>query len=194
MDILKTTREIGLFETAVNLSDVSSSADVIQRVGTSMPLPSENIGIRVKQATKWLHDFGKSKYMFLTPEIALLEEMSKLANNHMEIIIVIPCNLEQEAKERLKNNLPHGIVVTVLEEPYFPQSFFPGNGILVICGYLGGNRAFVLPDTYRMVEHYSGFLGKKVFVPYKELDATTRYDGWMEINEQRLSAKWRSEL
>lgn len=192
MDIQKTAREIGLFETAINLAKVSNSTDVIQKVGTLMPLPNEDIGIRVKQVAKWLYEFDKNKYMFLTPEIALFEEMSKLADTHMEIIIVTPCDLEQEAKERLKNNLPHGITVTVLEEPYFPQSFFPRNGMLVICGYLGGNRALVLPDTYRMVEHYSGFLGKKVFVPYKELDTATRYDGWMEINQQRLNAKWRN--
>lgn len=192
MDIQKTASEIGLFETAINLAKVSNSANVIQKVGTSMPLPNEDIEIRVKQVAKWLYDFNKNKYMFLTPEIALFEEMSKLAGTHMEIIIATPCNLEQEAKERLKNNLPHGITITVLEEPYFPQSFFPRNGMLVICGYLGGNRALILSDTYRMVEHYSGFLGKKVFVPYTELDAATRYDGWMEINQQRLSAKWRN--
>lgn len=193
MDIQKTAREIGLFETAVNLAKVSNSADVIQKVGTSMPLPDEGIGVRVGQVAEWLLSFGKSKYMFLTPEIALIEEIGKQSNSEIEVIIVVPCDLEQEARERLNNNLPHGVVVTVLEEPYFPQSFFPGNGIMVISGYSGGERAMVLPDTYRMVEHYSGFLGKKVFIPYKELDSAIRYDGWMETSQQRLSAKWRSE-
>ncbi len=192
MDIQKTAREIGLFETAINLAKVSNSADVIQKVGTSMPLPSKDIGIRVKQAAKWLCDFNKNKYMFLTPEIALFEEMSKLTDSHIEIIIAIPCDLEREAKERLKNNLPHGIAVTVLEEPYFPHSFFPRNGMIVICGYLSRNKALVFPDTYRMVEHYSGFLGKKVFVPYEELDVAARYNGWIEINQQRLNTKWRN--
>lgn len=193
MDMQKTAREIGLFETAVNLAKVSRSADAIQKVGASMPLPNEDIGIRVEQVAKWLLSFDKSKYMFLTPEIALIEEMSKSANSTTEVIIAVPCDLEQEAKERLNNNLPHGVLVTILEEPYFPQSFFPGNGMMVISGYLGGDRAMVLPDTYRMVEHYSGFLGKKVFAPYKELDAAKRYEGWMEIKQQRLSMKWRSE-
>lgn len=193
MDIQRTAREIGLFETAVNLAKVSNSADVIQKVGASMPLPDENIGTRVEKIAEWLLSFGKSKYMFLMPEIALIEEIGKHANSETEVIIAVPCDLDQEAKERLNNNLPHGVVVTVLEEPYFPQSFFPGNGMMVISGYLGGDRAMVLSDTYRMVEHYNGFLGKKVFVPYKELDAAMRYKGWMEISQQRLSAKWRSE-
>lgn len=193
MDIQKTAREIGLFETAVNLAKVSSSAEVIQKVGASIPLPDERMGGRVGQVAKWLLSFSKSKYMFLTPEIALIEEMGKQSNSKTEFIIAVPCDLEREARERLNNNLPHGAEVTVLEEPYFPQSFFPGNGMMVISGYSGGERAMVLSDTYRMVEHYSGFLGKKVFVPYKELDAAIRYDGWMEISQQRLSAKWRSE-
>ncbi len=193
MDIRKTAREIGLFETAVNLVKVSNSADVIQKVGALMPLPDEEIGVRIGLVAKWLLSFGKSKYMFLTPEIALIEEIGKQSNKKMEVIIAIPCDLDPEAKKRLNNNLPYGVVVKILEEPYFPQSFFPGNGIMVISGYLGGYRAMVLPDTYRMVEHYSGFLGKKVFVPYNELDVATRYDGWMEIGQQRLSAKWRSK-
>lgn len=192
MDMQKTAREIGLFETGINLSKVCNSTDVIQKVGASMPLPDEDIVDRIPQIAAWLHSFGKSKYMFLTPEIALIEEMSKLSNQE-EVIIAIPCDLEEEAKERLRNNLPRNIEVTILEEPYFPQSFFPGNGLMVVCGYAAGGRPMVLPDTYRMVEHYSGFLGKKVFIPYKDLETAARYDGWLEVSQQRLSAKWRNE-
>jgi len=188
----KTAREIGLFETGINLSLVCNSTDVIRKVGASMPLPDEDITNRISQIAEWLHSFGKSKYMFLTPEIALIEEMSKLSKRD-EVIIAIPCDLEKEAKERLRNNLPRGMEVTILEEPYFPQSFFPGNGLIVVCGYSADGRAMVLPDTYRMVEHYSGFLGKKVFIPYKELATAARYDGWLEVSQQRLSAKWRNE-
>ena len=192
MDMQKIAREIGLFETGINLSKVCNSTNVIQKVGASMPLPDEDIVDRIPQIAAWLHSFGKSKYMFLTPEIALIEEMSKLSNQE-EVIIAIPCDLEEEAKERLRNNLPRNIEVTILEEPYFPQSFFPGNSLMVVCGYAAGGRPMVLPDTYRMVEHYSGFLGKKVFIPYKDLETAVRYDGWLEVSQQRLSAKWRSE-
>lgn len=192
MDMQKIAREIGLFETGINLSKVCNSTNVIQKVGASMPLPDEDIVDRIPQIAAWLHSFGKSKYMFLTPEIALIEEMSKLSNQE-EVIIAIPCDLEEEAKERLRNNLPRNIEVTILEEPYFPQSFFPGNGLMVVCGYAAGGRPMVLPDTYRMVEHYSGFLGKKIFIPYKDLETAARYDGWLEVSQQRLSKKWRSE-
>ncbi len=192
MDIQKTAREIGLFEVAINLAKVSNSLDVMKKIGDSMPLPDADIRERIKCIAKWLLGFEKSKYMFLTPEIALAEEMAKQSKDNEEIIITIPCDMETEAKERLKCNLPNEIIVTVLEEPFFPDAFFPGNGMLVICGYLGGERTMILSDTYRMVEHYSGFLGKKVFVPYVEFNIATRYEGWMEMNQQRLSAKWRS--
>lgn len=194
MDMQKTAREIGLFESAVNLSGVSASADVIQKVGTSMPLPDEGIKDRVRSITKWLLGFNKKKYMFLMPEIAIVEEMSRQPGKAVEIIIAIPCDLDLESKERLKNNLPHDIKVAVLEEPYFPEAFFPRNSVMVISGYSGGNRAMVLHDTYRMVEHYSGFLGKKVFIPYVELTMSDRYDGWMEVGRQRINEKWRAEL
>lgn len=191
MDIKKTVKEIGLFETAINLLRVNNSIDVVLKVGESMPLPNGDINGRVRSIAKWLLSFGKYKYMFFTPEIALIEEMGKNTNRDIEAIIAIPCDLEIEAKERLKNNLPKEVKVTVLEEPYFPQAFYPGNGAIVISGYLGSNRAMVLSDTYRLVEHYNSFLGKKLFVPYTERDAASRYMGWMEIKQDRLTAKWR---
>lgn len=192
MDIQKTAREIGLFETGINLSKVCDSTDVIRKVGASMPLPDGDIAARIPRIAAWIHGFGKKKYMFLTPEIALIEELSKLSKQE-EVIIAIPCDLEEEAKNRLQNNLPRDIEVTILEEPFFPQSFFPGNGLIVVCGYSAGGRPMVLPDTYRMAEHYSGFLGKKVFIPFKELETAVHYDGWLEISQQRLSTKWRCE-
>lgn len=191
MDMKKTAREIGLFETAVNLARVKKSTEVIQKVGAAMPLPDEDIRDRIGQIADWLIGFGKNKYMFFMPEIALIEKVGRMAKDNMEMIIAIPCDLEHETKERLINNLPHTIKVTILEEPFFPQLFFPENGMLVISGYLGGDRPMVLPEVYRMVEHYSGFLGKKVFIPYIELDTAMRYEGWMEIGQQRLSTKWR---
>ena len=191
MDMQKTAREIGLFETAVNLFRVIDSEDVIQKVGASMPLPDTDVGIKISEAADWLISFGKSKYMFLTPEIALIEEMGKRISKDTEIIIAVPCDLDYESKERLNNNLPGGVTVTVIDEPFFPQSFFPGNGMIVISGYIGGERTMVLPDTYRMVEHYSGFLGKKAFIPYMEIDSANRFDGWMEVNQQRISEIWR---
>ena len=196
MNMHQISKEIGWFETALNLSKVRESEDVVSKVGDSMPLPDENIDIRIKTISKWLLEFDKQKYMFLTPEIALIEEMGRISDtysdSHKEAIIAIPHNLEEDAKERLKNNLPHGISVTLVEESFFPV-LFPSNGLLVICGYSGGGRAMIHEDTYRMVDHYSGFLGKKAFVPYVDLEAAVRYDGWREMNQQKFNLMWEGE-
>ena len=47
MNIQKTAREIGIFETAVNLAKVKDSTEVIQKVGAAMPLPDEDIETRI---------------------------------------------------------------------------------------------------------------------------------------------------
>ena len=187
MDMQKTAREIGPFLTAINLSLVLNSSDVQDKVGASMPLPASDIAEKVPSIVKWLISFGKSKYMFLTPEIALIEELLKQTDNKADVTIAVPCDIDQEIKERLQNNLPHGANAKLLDEPHFPDSLYPSNGMIVICGYSGSGRAMVLSDTYRMVEHYNSFLGKKVFVPYVEIPSATRYNGWMEVEKQRIS-------
>ena len=192
MDVQKTAREIGLFETAVNLAKVSSSPDVLEKIGNTFPIPMENISDNMSLIADWLLSFGKSKYMFFTPEIALAEIIGEKCPS-VEIIFAVPCDMDPEAKERLTNNLPRHISVNVFEEPYFPQNFFPANTMFVVCGYSGADRMMVFPDTYRMVEHYNVFKGKKVFVPYIELEGAHRYDGWMELNAQRINMKWRKE-
>ena len=190
MDIQKTSREIGLFETALNLSKVCNSTEILEKVGNTFPIPSQSIANNIVDIAKWLLSFSKIKYMFYTPEIALAEIMGKI-NPSLEIIFTIPCDMDTEVKDRLVNNIPKNISVSILEEPYFPENFLPGNGMCVICGYTGADRAMVFPDTYRMVEHYSDFKGKKAFVPYIKLAKGTRYDGWIELNPQRISVKWR---
>ena len=65
--------------------------------------------------------------------------------------------------------------------------------MIVISGYSGGYRTMVLSEIYRMVEHYRIFRGKKVFIPYQELNsAADRYDGWMEIRQDKLTVIWRN--
>ena len=191
MDLLKTVREIGFFETARNLSDVLGSEAVQMRAGDSLPLPYQDMTYATEQAAMWLSKFGKSRYLFLTPEIALIEKMHVQGG---EAIITIPCDMESETKVRLQGNLPPNMKVSVLEEPYFPDAFYPGNGLLVVCGYTAGERIMVLPETYRLIEHYGGFLGKKVFVPYVSYPGVYRYKGWMEVDVGKFSAMWRNNI
>lgn len=192
MDMLKTVREIGFFETGCNLVEVIDSKDVQGKAGDVMPLPDPALADSISDIAEWLAAFSKEKYMFLSPEISIVDKLAE-RNPNNEAIIIIPCDMDQEVKERLRRNIPKSMKVSLLEEPYFPEAFYPGNGILVICGYLAGDRMMVLPETYRMIDHYSGFWGKKVFVPYVELADAVRYDGWMEVGSDKISMIWRNE-
>lgn len=177
MDMLKTVREIGFFETGNNLVEVLSSEDVQVKAGEVMPLPNKELIENTSRIADWLAAIGKQKYMPLTPEIRLIDCLVKHGGEN-EAIVLVPCGMEKEIKERLSVNLPKGMRVSLLEEPYFPDTFYPDNGLMVACGYVAGGRLMVLPETYRMIDHYSGFLGKKVFIPYVELEEAVRYDGW----------------
>lgn len=192
MDMLKTVREIGFFETSSNLVNVIDSCDIQAKVGNIMPLPTAEFVEKIPKIAEWLTSFGKDRYLFFTPEIALVDKLAE-QNRTSEAIILVPCDMDTEVKERLKGNLPKTMNVSLLAEPYFPGGFYPGNGLLIICGYLAGGRMMVLPETYRMIEHYSGFLGKKVFVPYVELHDSVRYDGWMEVGNDKINLVWRAK-
>ena len=130
--------------------------------------------------------------MFLSPEISIVDKLAEKSPNH-EAILLIPCDMDPEVKERLKANIPKINEGFPVGRTVFSRSLLSGNGILVICGYLAGGRMMVLPETYRMIDHYSGFWGKKVFVPYVELEDAVRYDGWMEVGKDKISMMWRNE-
>lgn len=191
MELLKSVREIGFFELSTNLSKVLNSEAVSSKAGASLPLPDTNIVDSVEKIAKWLASFGKSKYLFLSPEIALIECLAALCPQQ-EAIMLAPCDMGEDVRARLANNLPRHMRTLLLEEPFFPEDFYPGNGIIVVCGYLAGGRAMVLPETYRLIDHYvGGFYGKKVFVPYTELTEGTRYAGWLEVSAEKFNRIWR---
>lgn len=193
MDIKKTAREIGFFETALNAELVGITDALRENVEDSFPLPSGGTKASCDAIAQWLVDFGKQKYLFLTPEIALIEAMAKCSSRDIEAIFTIPCDMDPESEERLINNLPHTMKVHTMKEPYFPNDFFPKNSMIVTCGHTAGDHLMVLPETYRMIEHYGGFMGRQVFVPYVELDSAARYDGWIETASDHFGVKWRTK-
>lgn len=194
MDNIRTSQEIGLIQTAINLASVCNSDEVVNEVGMTMPMPAINIREQVPEIVDWLRCFGKSKYLFLTPEIALIEEIGNREDcTREEAIIALPGDLEPDMQERIRNNIPRNIKVTIQSEYEIPRAFYPSNGMIVICGYVAGGRLMVMPETYRLIGRYSEFLGKKVFIPYQELDIAARYGHWMEISPDSLSVRWRAE-
>lgn len=195
MDAIKTFREIGTFMANENIAAVLASEDVRAKVGAVMPLPGINFNESINKVADWLSSFGKCKYLFFSPEIALIERLSG-CENKTESIIMVPCDMDQEVKSRLNDNLPKNMKVELLEETKYPESkgidFRPRNGIIVISGYLAGERVMVLPETYRLINSYgTGFMGKMVFVPYTAIKESIRYVDWLEVEVDKFSEIWR---
>ena len=191
MELLKLAQEIGFFELGINLTNVLNSEAIWSKAGAVMPLPEVDLLNEIERIAGWLASFGKSKYMFLTPELALIEHLAALYP-WQEAIMVVSSGMESDIRARLWNNLPKHMRTSLLDEPFFPNEFYPQNGIIVACGYLAGGRAMVLPETYRMIDHYvGGFYGKKVFVPYTELAEGARYGGWLEVAADKFNQIWR---
>ncbi len=143
MELLRTARETGLFEVSQNLTAVLDNDAVKAAAGVSMPLPPADTVGNVERIADWLKSFGKSIYMFLTPEIALIERLT-LLDPRQKAMILVPCDMREGVRARLRSNLPKRMDTSLLEEPFFPEGFYPGNGIIVACGYLAGGRTMVL--------------------------------------------------
>ena len=190
MDILKTVREIGCFETGYNIIQVMSNCAIPEKINKSMPLPDDSFVESLENLSHWLASLGKNKFLFLNPEIAVIERFSGNAPPDTEAIIIVPDDMDNEMRERLSVNLPQIINVSTLPEPFFPNAFYPSNGVVIASGYLANNRPMVLPETYRLIDHYWGFKGKRIFIPYVTIPTPIPYDEWIEIDARKFSMIW----
>lgn len=200
MKIIDTVKEIGLFEEALNLYGVIGSTSVVEKAGAEMPLPTTDIRGVIPRIARWLLDFSKTRYLFLTPEIALIEEMAKQTNRPFEAIIIAPADLDIESRARLNNNLNNlprcnsyqeTVLVTIIEEHSYGM-VFPSDTMIVVCGYDCGERMMVMEDTYRLLLENDKFYGKRAFIPYTSLNRYCRYTGWLEARASKLNERWRA--
>jgi hypothetical protein len=190
MDTLKDVRSIGLFETSKNLVKVLSCEEVYNKVGAVMPLPYDSIEQNMKDIAIWIHNFHKKNIMFLTPEIALIDELLKLSND-TQFIIALPNFIDEETKETILNNNPDTKRVFFLQDFLSPSKFQPYNSLLITCGFITGDHYMVLPETFSLNEKHNNFLGKKLFIPYTEFSEPVRYDDWVEIKNDKFNQVWR---
>lgn len=193
MKIMKTVREIGLFEEAINLSEVLGSNGIAEKVGAEMPLPSTDIREDVKEIASWLLAFNKKRYVFLTPEIALIEEMANQTDRSIEAIIIAPSDMDDESRERINNNMPRfdSVLVTIIEEYSFGM-IYPSEAMFVTCGYECGGRMIVMTDTERLVQRNACFNGKIAFIPYVSISMYYRCNGWIEVRTSKMTDRWRA--
>ena len=88
-------------------------------------------------------------------------------------------NLEISLKQ-----VPRGITIGSFNIAFY--------GVIIACGYMADYHPMVLPETYRMIDHYWGFTGQKIFVPYVYVPAAIRYRDWQETTSD-FTMVWRQE-
>ena len=194
MDIISLTREIGLFETVNNFSGLNPDILAVT-LDDQMPLPASAGAIA--PAADWLLSFGKKRLLFCTPELSLVETLAASSPRPLDCQFVLPFNLDPESRQRLLSNLPkhEKISVSTIQEPAFPDDFYPSNSMIVACGYLtGSRRAMVQSDTYRLLEHYKTFLGAIVFLPVFTTEDVSPYDAWLQVPQGIFTYEWRNDL
>ena len=94
-----------------------------QTLDLNCPSLNENVGVNV--GVKLNKTQSKIVELLRNNPNSTIEEMAKYTDHDTEIIFMIPCDMDLEAKGRLKNNLPNHMKVSVWEEPFFPDDFFP---------------------------------------------------------------------
>ena len=180
-NLLEVSGEIGLFESAKVFSHFSCE-NVAHTIAAMYPCPTElslaDITDRLSDVHDTIKGSGKTKVLLLTPEVALVEMFSK-DNVGLEFIIALPYDMEEDRKSRVTKNMPRNVNVTFIDEPSFPQGFIPKNGIILATGYRYSDRVILLPQTYRLMAMFGGFLGRKVFAPVCQDDIGYCPAGWM---------------
>ena len=123
MNIREIVKEVGYFETSLNLLPALGSADAAERIAADMPLPSADIGERIEAYAKGIAKKGKKKIFLLTPEIALIEKLAEYPENIESVLIVLPSDMDPEMCERIGKNLLKTVDIQLIREPFFRRIF-----------------------------------------------------------------------
>ncbi len=173
--------EIGVVETALNISKYINDSQIVYESSRFIPFPDAEFHERIYRIAKHIKSLKKEKILLLTPDIALIE-LLKDSEFISEILVCISSELNEETKERISNNLPTGIKVTLIDENTFPKNFNTLNAAIVAVGYSGKDKAIILRENYKMMSAYNGFYGMKVLVSCQDDVCNERPIGWIAIN------------
>ena len=173
--------EIGVIETALNIGKYIDDSQIVIESSRFMPFPDADFYKRTTDIAEQIKSLKKEKILLLTPDIALIE-LIKNSEYISEILVCVSSELNDEAKERISNNLPAGIKVTLIDENTFPKDFTPSNAAIVAVGYADREKAIILRENYKMLNVYNKFYGMKLLISPQNSVSNERPMGWIAIN------------
>lgn len=174
--------EFGLIETLKVLSKYISETDIIDDCCKFIPIPETGSFKNLENIKKSIGKLEKKRLLFLTPEIALIEEIKDVSFVE-DIIVCIPSEMDNETVERIANNIPSGIKTSLIREHEISllRPFRPDNAAIVVFGFCDGTNALITDYNYRMMEYYDSFCGKKVLVSCGNGVTNQRPSGWIPV-------------
>lgn len=185
MNIKDTLDEIGILETNLQIEKYIDDKSLLNNVSSEMPIPikCETKDI-IDNAMNRILELNKKNIFMLSNEIALIEKMLLYKDKIQNIIVCLSRNLSDEQINNIKSNIPKNSNVTFINELEYPNIIKPKDSIILVLGYVNGNNCIVTNNTYRMVELYKSFLGKKVFVRCISDNVKIKQKNFISINWQ----------
>ena len=175
--------EIGILETNRQIEKYLEDEVLINSIKNDIPVPSkkETKDI-IKKVISKIIDMKKENIFILSNEMALIERMLDYRSNIKNIIVALSRNLTEEQINNIKNNIPNDNNVYFINELEYPSIVKPKDSLILVFGYINGNNCIVPINTYRMIEMYKSFLGKKVFVNCINDEVIVNQNGFISIN------------
>lgn len=185
MNIKDTLDEIGILETNIQIEKYIDDKSLLNSVSSEMPVPiKKETKEIINNAVNRILELNKKNILMLSNEIALIEEFLLHKDKIENIIVCLSRNLSEEQVNNIKCNVPKNSNVIFIHELEYPTIIKPRDSIILVLGYLNGNNCIVTNNTYRMIELYKSFLGKKVFVSCISGDVKLKQKNFISINSK----------
>ena len=177
MNIRETAAEIGMLATMQLIEPHAGDPEIRSALG-DLPVPC-GVSERIREIADALEACPKKTLMFLSPEMALIDALAERHTRH-EIIVFMPCDMDALAAQRLRANVPEGVEIAFLSEPFFPAGVTPANSVLLTFGFQSDQRIQLSQTACRLMERYGAFPGLKLFIPYTAA-STPHLAGYIDL-------------
>lgn len=183
MNIKDTLDEIGILETNMQIEKYMDDKSLLNSILSEMPIPTRNETKEIINNTlNKILGLNKKNIFLLSNEIALIEQFVLHKDKIENIIVCLSRNLSYEQKKNIKSNVPKNSNVMFVNELEYPNIIKPRDSIILVSGYLNGNNCIITNNTYRMIELYKSFLGKKIFVSCISENVKLKQKSFISIN------------
>lgn len=190
MNLIDTIDEIGIFETTTQINKYIDNGELMYDISKFVPVSSDASSLRsVNEVIIKILNLQKRNLMFLSNEIAILEEILKYKGYFDNIIVVLSNNLSREQKEIIIKNSPNRNIIKYINELEYPTLIKPKNSVIISFGYKNGNKCLLNKKSYRTLEIYKEFLGEKIFISCLDDNISERPKNWISINGEKYFTK-----